>query len=171
MRCLHRILGIKWEDKITHDEIYNRTQTTTIETMLTKQHLRWLGHVIRMPEQRLPRQILYGQLAEGSRSAGGQRKRYKDHTKMLLKKCDIQPTALEQLAADRPTWRATCQNGAARMEESLTRKREERRTRRHQRAAGNPPQDEQHPCHLCDKVCGSRIGLHSHIRWHQRRPR
>ncbi|KAG7157600.1 hypothetical protein Hamer_G021399 [Homarus americanus] len=49
--------------------------------MLAKRHLRWLGHVIRMPDHRLPRQILYGKLPQGIRSEGGQTKRYKDHSK------------------------------------------------------------------------------------------
>ena len=40
MRCLKQILGITWQDRITHDEIFLRTQTTTIETIMMKQHLR-----------------------------------------------------------------------------------------------------------------------------------
>ena len=171
MRCLKRILGITWKDKVTHSDILHRTQSTTIETTLSKQHLRWLGHTIRMPESRLPRQLLYGQLAEGIRSAGGQRKRFKDFSKALLKKCDIRPASLEHLAADRPTWRRTCNSGVAHVEQALAIRRDERRILRHQRESGFPPPAAQHPCHLCDKICGSRIGLHSHIRWHQRRQR
>ena len=171
MRCLKRILGITWKDKVTHSVILHRTQSTTIESILTKQHLRWLGHTIRMPESRLPRQLLYGQLAEGTRSAGGQRKRFKDHSKALLKKCNIQPASLERLADDRPTWRRTCNSGVAHVEQALATRREEKRILRHQRESGFPPPAVQHPCHLCDKICGSRIGLHSHLRWHQRRLR
>ena len=169
MKCLKRILGITWQDKVTHDEIFQRTQTTTIETIMMKQHLRWLGHVIRMPEHRLPRQILYGQLSQGTRSPGGQKKRYKDHSKDLLKKSNIQPAALEQLAAERPTWRSTCHSAAAEAEQAASRRRDAKRVQRHQRAAGQPPPREQHPCHLCDKICGPRIGLHSHLQWHRRR--
>ncbi|KAG7177274.1 hypothetical protein Hamer_G000557 [Homarus americanus] len=71
---LKRILGISWEDRVTHEELYRGSNTTSIETMLAKRHLCWLGHVIRMPDHRLPRQILYGKLSHGNRSAGGQKK-------------------------------------------------------------------------------------------------
>ncbi|KAG7160799.1 hypothetical protein Hamer_G025794 [Homarus americanus] len=71
-RCLKRIFGISWEDRATHEQPYRRSNTTSIETMLANGRLRWLGHVIRMPDHGLPRQILYG---SSSRSAGGQKKR------------------------------------------------------------------------------------------------
>ena len=166
---MQRILGLTWKDKTTHSDILQRLKTTTIESQMAKQHLRWLGHTIRMPEVRLPRQILYGQLAEGTRNAGGPRKRFKDHSKNLLKKGNVPPTALENLAADRPTWRRTCNSVVSQMEGTFANNRNEKRRRRHQRALGIIPAENQHPCHLCDKICGSRIGLHAHLRWHQRR--
>uniref|UniRef100_A0A0E9R080 Uncharacterized protein n=1 Tax=Anguilla anguilla TaxID=7936 RepID=A0A0E9R080_ANGAN len=60
---------------------------------LRKDILRWVGHAIRMPAHRLPRQILNGQPLDGHRSAGGQKTRYKDHLKTLLKKCNIKTTS------------------------------------------------------------------------------
>ena len=41
-------------------------------------HLRSTGHVIRMHDERLPKKIFYGELQEGKRSQGGQKKRCKD---------------------------------------------------------------------------------------------
>ncbi|KAG7169398.1 RNA-directed DNA polymerase from mobile element jockey-like 39 [Homarus americanus] len=73
-RHLKRIFGISWEDRVTREELYRRSNTTSIETMLAKRHLCWLGPVIRMPDHRLPRQILHGKLSNGNRSAGGQKK-------------------------------------------------------------------------------------------------
>ena len=54
--------------------------------MIAQKQLRWTGHVIRMNEDRLPRQILYGQLQQGHRRQGGPMKRYKDQVKATLKK-------------------------------------------------------------------------------------
>ena len=51
--------------------------------------LRWTGHVSRMPEERLPKKILYGELEMGKRSHGGQKKRYKDTLKASLKDFNI----------------------------------------------------------------------------------
>ncbi|KAK5928182.1 hypothetical protein CgunFtcFv8_013265 [Champsocephalus gunnari] len=78
---------------------------------MTQHQLRWLGHVLRMPSNRLPRRVLYGQLHHGRRSAGGQKKRYKDQLKTALKKCKIRPEALEDAAADRNSWRQLCRDG------------------------------------------------------------
>ena len=95
IRCLRRILGVTWEDRVPYLEVYDRTHTPSIAVLLAQKHLRWAGHVIRMPAHRLPRQTLYGQLLGSQRSAGGPKKRFKDHLKTLLKQCNIPPTALE----------------------------------------------------------------------------
>ena len=169
--CLQRILGLSWENRVTREELYHRANTTSVETILAQRHLRWLGHAIRLPDHRLPKQILYGQLLEGNRSAGGPKKRFKDHSKDLLKKCNIQPTILEHVAADRPLWRATSHQGLDHLESTLNRRRAELRARRHQQVQEIPPPNGGHPCRDCGKICASRIGLHSHMRWHQRQRR
>ncbi|KAJ3582267.1 hypothetical protein NHX12_015677 [Muraenolepis orangiensis] len=95
IRCLQRILGITWRDRVPHSEVLSKTNCRSIEATITQHQLRWLGHVVRMPSNRLPRRVLYGQLHRGRRSAGGQKKRYKDQLKTALKKCKIRPEALE----------------------------------------------------------------------------
>ena len=122
-----------------------------------------------MPAHRQPQQILYGLLLDGQRSAGGQKKRYKDHIKTLLKKCDIKPPALESLAVDRHTWCSTCHQGITRLQEKFTERRVQRRAQRHQRATAPPTTTAAFPCPSCDKVCGSRIGLSSHLAMHRRK--
>ena len=42
-----------------------------------------------MSDERLPKQVFYGELNEGLRSADGQKKHYKDHLKLTLKKCEM----------------------------------------------------------------------------------
>jgi len=71
-----------------------------MECMVMQRQLHWVGHIIRMPPNRLPRRLLYSELQEGRRSRGGQMKRFSD-VKLLLKKCQIPPGQLEALAADR----------------------------------------------------------------------
>ncbi|KAK0131440.1 Craniofacial development protein 2 [Merluccius polli] len=46
--------------------------------------------------------------SQGPRSAGGQKKRYKDHVKATLKRSNIPFSNLETPAAGRDTWRSTC---------------------------------------------------------------
>ena len=166
MNSLRRIIGITWRDKVPHTEVLRRTGCTSLETILNRNLLRWLGHVVRMDEDRLPKQLLYGELAEGRRSAGGQLRRYKDIAKRTLKACHMQPECLEGQASDRQQWRTLTRAGLALFDEDRTRWLNERRERRHRE---NQPTGPDYPCPECGQRCGSRIGLVSHLRAHQRR--
>ena len=89
IRRLQLILGHRWWRKVAHSEIRARAGIPSIESMLLNRQLCWLGHVIRMPHSRLPHSVLYGQLRLGHISVGGQKKRFKDHIKSIVKKCSI----------------------------------------------------------------------------------
>jgi len=54
-----------------------------------------------MSENRLPKQVFYGQLEHGTRLHGGQQKRCKDMLKSNLKARNIAPYQLETLSQDR----------------------------------------------------------------------
>ena len=82
--CLHRMLRLHWWDKIPHVEIRHRVHCLSMKAIIVERELRWTGHVIRMPENRLPRRVLYGELTEGRRSTGGQFKRSKDCLKAIF---------------------------------------------------------------------------------------
>ena len=60
-----------------------------MHTVLKLAQLRWTGHVIRMPDERLPKKVVYGELQEGNRSQDGKKKRYKDTLKAFPKDFDI----------------------------------------------------------------------------------
>jgi len=57
--------------------------------MLLQAQLRWVDHVARMPDIRMPKQVFYGELEAGRRLTGGPVKRYKNSLKTNLKACGI----------------------------------------------------------------------------------
>ena len=67
--------------------------------------LRWVVHVTRMDDTRLPKIAFYCELEHGTRSLDGQRKRFNDMLKSNMKACDMQPNEMESLNSDRSSWR------------------------------------------------------------------
>ena len=170
IRRFQLILGLCWWHKVTHSEIISRAGIPSIKSMLLHRHLRWLGHVIRMPHSRLPHCVPYGQLILGHRSVGGQRKRFNDHIKLILKKCHIPFSRLETLASNRATWRSFCAFGMSYFDNEYDRAAALRRSRRHQHAPVLCPiPNSVHQCPLCGRQCFSRIGLLSHSKTHSQR--
>ncbi len=72
-----------------------------IEVILSNLQLRWAGHIARMPDNRLPKQVLFGELAEGKRPVGRPLLPWKDTLKSTLKQCDISPHTWQLEALDR----------------------------------------------------------------------
>ena len=172
IRCIREMLGLGWQDRVPHVEMLARVNLTSIECMVARNQLRWIGHVYRMPPERYPRRVLYGQLSEGTRPAHGPKKRYKDHLKKTMKSFNMLPGNLEIGADDRDGWRALVHRGSAYFEEKRTDQREHRRTRRHEMRQTSDHVNQSDPrlrCPECGRQCLSRIGLHSHGRTHQQR--
>ena len=88
--------------------------------MLLKSCLRWTGHVIRMEDQRIPKQLLFGELEQGHRRQGRPYKRFKDTVKAGLQWCDIPPTELVATALDRQRWRTLSQSASSALEEEAS---------------------------------------------------
>ena len=101
VNCLRRLLHITWQDLIPDTEVLKCAGQQSIRALLKKAQLRWAGHVVRISDERLPKHLLYGELSEGRRSTGGQRKHYKDSLKSSLKAFEINKESWESLA---PEW-------------------------------------------------------------------
>ena len=134
MNCLRRLLRIKWQDKIPDSEVLRRASILSIHTLLQKAQLRWAGHVVRMPDSRLPKQLLYGELSKGKYSAGEQKKWYKDSLKVSVKSFGICDNTWESLAKNRSAWRAGITNAAHNAEDRRLNEAEMKRTARKARA-------------------------------------
>ena len=50
--------------------------TCSVEAVVIRAQLRWAGHVHRMPNDRIPKAVLYSELQSGSRPQGRPKQRY-----------------------------------------------------------------------------------------------
>ena len=114
-----------------------------------------------MPDARLPKKVFYGELQEGKRSQGGQKKRYKDTLKASLKDFEIPMVSWEQTAQERSKWRGLINKGAALYEKK--RICEAERKRRERKAKTNvPPSDSMTlTCSTCNRQFRARISKNS----------
>ncbi|KAK3860523.1 hypothetical protein Pcinc_033430 [Petrolisthes cinctipes] len=127
---LRQILKIPWESHTTNVAVLNQASVTSVEATIIHHRLRWAGHVQRMEPFRLPKIMLYGELANGTRPRGAPKLRYKDQLKRTLALTNIDPSSWEQTARDRATWRRAVHHGTTAFEEKRKENEEAKRRRR-----------------------------------------
>ena len=155
LRSLRHILGISWRDKVPNIEVLDHAGLPTMYTLLRQRRMRWIGHVRRMEDGRIPKDILYGELAVGKRPRGRPQLRYKDLWRERESWADI--------AADRSSWRCLLHKQLKEGEEKITIEAIVKRARRKEETTTDSVASI-HICSSCGKDCHSRIGLISHRR-------
>ena len=111
-------------------QVLTRASLPTMYTLLRQRRLRWIGHVRRMEDGHIPKDILYGELASGERSVGYPQLRYKDVCKRDMKVLEINAKSWEDIAADRSRWRSVLQRQLKTGEEKIKNLAEKKRARR-----------------------------------------
>ena len=91
-RHLRAILRVPYTDRITNDQILDRAGVPDIEMIVRKMQLRWAGHVARMSDDRIPKQLLFGELTIRTRTVCRPLLRWKDSLKDTLKQSNISTT-------------------------------------------------------------------------------
>ena len=112
-----------------------------------------------MPNSRIPKQLLYCQLREGTRSVGGQKKRFKDSLKDSLKDFGINPSSWESKAEDRPTWRSLIRTGAKSFEKMRAEEAKRKRAVRKGWEPSPPTADSSASCPQCIRAARANVGL------------
>ena len=155
------IIVIRFQDRVTHQQVLDRAGSTSIESMLLKAQLRWTGHVIKMIESRIPKQLPNAELMQGPREQGRPKLRFNDTMKSNLKWNSISPRELEASTAYRPAWESLTSQAAAAFKEDRRQRLAPARDRRHR---AEPPsiQTTDYSCNTCGLLCASSFGLHSH---------
>jgi len=127
-KCLRMILGITKKDYWTNEKVLENTGMCDIGELVTRSRLRWLGHVVRMGEDRLPPRVLYGSLA-GVGKRGRPAGRWKDMIEGDIKKREV--IGWYDLAQDRKVWRSVVHG--ERVEAGVRRRRKRAKLEREQK--------------------------------------
>ena len=102
MRCYHQILKIKWTDKISNEAIRKMiSRKITIVDIIKKRKLQLFGHICRMDDSRLVKQVVFSRMNGKSRIDRPSRERLDDIIDWC--KCNIQD--LFHLAQNRKGWK------------------------------------------------------------------
>ena len=89
MRYIRRILGITWQDKVKNNAVLDKAGIPSLYTLFQQLRMRWLGHVTRLEDGRIPKDLVYGELATGKRLTGQPELHFKDVCKRDLQALGI----------------------------------------------------------------------------------
>ena len=119
--CVRTIMGVsrhhQWKNRISTRQLAVAVGIEeSMDDLLMKHRLRWLGHVARMEPERLPKQVLFGELLK-KRPSHGVKRRWRD-----LAAADVKAIAAGDdwynMAQERKTWKTVCKTGLAEVVDS-----------------------------------------------------
>ena len=137
-----------------------------VDVMVMRRRLRWLGHVERMKDSRLPKCLLLCKPASGKRSAGGQKRRWNNVIMGDLKRCDLLEDWRET-AQDRGAWRYLVSEALSDLNACMERQEKERKdVRKKRREEGVLSESSVLKCEEvgCSFVGQTKAGLVNHVR-------
>lgn len=132
LRCLRSITRTSWKDKVPNEQILDQTNMKSIEDMLRIKRLRWAGHISRMTNEKIPKQVAFSQLAKGKRLQVKPKKRWSDILKEDLKICHIDEKKWRESAENRNEWRRKIHTETEQTRVQNIEKAKKRREERHQ---------------------------------------
>ena len=87
-RCLWKLLKISWRDHVTNDAVRQRSGQRKLSEIVKERHLKLLGHIQNMPEERLPKHHWSGHLLEVKEKGADQSHLEKNNTARLTRHGD-----------------------------------------------------------------------------------
>jgi len=156
LRCLRKIAGIKWRDRVTNTKVLQICDTTGI---VLAQRSTSLGRS-RYAYARVPypkTSFLWTTVPA---------RRYKDTLRVNLKQCNIDPGSLTSATSDRSSWRTLYRKAVTEFEDTRVAALVHKRAVRKFNAQPSSSLGVW-PCDSCSRVCSSRTGLFVHQKTHR----
>ena len=168
--CIRRILNIEWRSHIPDTVVLQRASSASFEQRLILNQMRWAGHIVRMGDGRLSKQLFYGELTRGKRSQIKPRKRFKDVLKSNLKELEIDVDNWEALTKNRASWRKLIRERCSNFERKRVEHAELKRALRKQNDSAVPADViNELKCSVCGRLLLSKAGLVNHLKSHGQR--
>ena len=103
--CLRIVLGTRLTERISNSRLYEKYVSITLSRAIMKERLRWLGHVLRMKDDRLPKIFLSGHPSGAKRKAGRPRLEWEDVINKDLKEMGTSWEGVMREALSRLGWK------------------------------------------------------------------
>ena len=101
---LRRIFRIRWPDKISNKELWQRGSQEPVESQIKKRKWGWIGHTLRKPVATITRQALTWN-PQGKRNRGRPKNSWRRDTEAELKRHGTSWGEAEKMAQSRAGWR------------------------------------------------------------------
>ena len=108
LRFLCRILGTAWQDKMRNNDILSRAGIPSMFTLPCQCHLHWVGHINRMEDGCIPKDLHYHELCTGARCRGHPKLCFKDVCKCNMKACNTDTESWEAFEGNRLCGSSKC---------------------------------------------------------------
>ena len=104
-RCLRNILNIRWPEKISNEQLWDKTNQTPMETEIKKRKWSWIGHTLRKPASNTTRQALDWN-PQGKRKVGRPRQTWRRSIEAEAKAAGMTWAELKRTSQNRVRWRS-----------------------------------------------------------------
>ena len=121
-----------------------------------------------MEDDRIPKQLFYGELTTGKRPQHKPKKRFKDCIKNNLKAFKIPVADWETSANKRSLWRTMIRKGVETFEEDRVKHAELKRSLRKDNVSVVPEDIKSWKCEICARILLSKAGYVNHKKRHER---
>ena len=104
-RCLRAILGIRWRDHVTNEEVMRRAEMERLQYIVTTRRGKMAGHVFRLQIVRPAHTTMYCVPEDGRRRKGRPKKTWRSSFKEDLEEMGVSWHGARRIASDRDRWR------------------------------------------------------------------
>ena len=161
-KCLRNICGISKVEHKRNLTVRELTSQPRIESIITRNRLRWLGHCQRMDDKRMPKQVIRSWIEGSKRSRGRPCKRWLECIHEDLEFMELKDKDWQDSADNRNVWRSACIKAADKL--GKIRDTKEEKLYKEKKKQMNPL-NKTHQCEACNMAFTSVGGLKRHIAW------